>query len=488
MKIYSVRFIFIILFFSSLCLFITGITSEICLGDEVYHYRFAKNIFQSGRRATFDSIYSSPVDTGAYFYNTEPFWHIALAILWKIIGHPSLAAAQFYQVIYYIFLLILVYLFGKRLYGPEEGFYSMFLLATMPAVILYSIVLYIDIAIAVFSLLGLFFIYNKKYFFAGLILGIMYLTKKNGMLLLPSFLGIIIFYNYKLFNLAQKIKTIFLFILPGLIIVILDGIWRSKNLLINYIDYIYIITTRIINNLIHLDLFTKDKMPSSLINPINLVQYLGVSLIFLFIIYFFYKKFQKKDFILWISVISFFILYIPLYKLNSDIRYIMPIVPLLSIIGGKTLTSLNKKSLKFIIILICIIQFFATIYYLSIKRIIPEQLKEGFSYLKQNSLHDSLVIYIESVILEKAERRYTWTEGLHGKLEKILWGNDNDVFSVLKETRVDYIAVKKSRIYDDSKVKHFAAYPKSFVERLPKFNFLKLVFDNKEISIWKINS
>ena len=45
--------------------------------------------------------------------------------------------------------------------------------------------------------------------------------------------------------------------------------------------------------------------------------------------------------------------------------------------------------------------------------------------------------------------------------------------------------MEKSRIYDDTKVKHFGGYPKSFVERLRQFQFFKLIYENKEMMIWE---
>ena len=88
--------LFFLILFSSLLVLIAGLTSVPSLGDEVCHYRFAKDIFNAGRRAAFDSLYDSGSPPG-YFYNSPPLWHILLASLWRLSGKISFPVAQFYH-------------------------------------------------------------------------------------------------------------------------------------------------------------------------------------------------------------------------------------------------------------------------------------------------------------------------------------------------------------------------------------------------------
>ena len=69
----------------------------------------------------------------------------------------------------------------------------------------------------------------------------------------------------------------------------------------------------------------------------------------------------------------------------------------------------------------------------------------------------------------------------------MFWTNkENDIKEIMEINKLDYIVVDKSRIYDDTKVKHFGGYPKSFVERLHTLPFLENIFENQEMSIWAI--
>ena len=158
--------LFLLVFCCSLLILIAGLTSVISLGDEVYHYRFAKDIFNAGHRVTFDSLYDSGNPPG-YFYNSEPLWHMLLASVWKLSSGVSFPVAQFYHTIYYVLLIFFTYLTGKELYGQKQGFYSALIVATIPAIATFSILFYLDIPAACLSVLGLLLIVKRKYLWCG---------------------------------------------------------------------------------------------------------------------------------------------------------------------------------------------------------------------------------------------------------------------------------------------------------------------------------
>ncbi|MGE5197624.1 MAG: hypothetical protein ACM3IL_03860, partial [Deltaproteobacteria bacterium] len=148
---------------------------------------------------------------------------------------------------------------------------------------------------------------------------------------------------------------------------------------------------------------------------------------------------------------------------------------------------LHRKWAKALIIILSTLQFVGTTLYVREKRQIPAGIKEGFDYLKKNTPPDSLIIYPETVILEGANRRFGWAGRLQPALYNLFWNKDDaEVKKILKDSKIDYIAIKKSRFYDDTKVHHYGGYPKSFLERLPKSPNVKLIFDNKEMSIWQV--
>jgi hypothetical protein len=187
-------------------------------------------------------------------------------------------------------------------------------------------------------------------------------------------------------------------------------------------------------------------------------------------------------------VICYFLFFCYIFFPGSDIRYLLPILPLLAVLSSKVIAKYcHIKWLNVPLVILCLLQFGSTALYVRAKRQIPKGIAEGFAYLRSNTAPDALVIYPEYVILEQANRRFAWSGNLSAVLKNLFWDEDESkVRDLLKSYDIDYIAVKKSRIYDDSKVHHFGGYPKSFVERLPKLRFVKLTFDNKDMSIWHV--
>jgi hypothetical protein len=141
----------------------------------------------------------------------------------------------------------------------------------------------------------------------------------------------------------------------------------------------------------------------------------------------------------------------------------------------------------------------------------PAEIKEGFSYIRTHVSRDAVVMYPEYILLEATERRFIWfsffyleqhilinrypgyqwdrySEYKWSDMSRVFFWNPNveDLKRSLRLNKVDYIVIKKNRIYDDSKVKHLGGYPRSFVQKMQEFTFLKLVFENRGMSIWRV--
>jgi len=110
--------IWIIPLLCSIGLLLVGITTELYLGDEIVHYRFAKDIFSAGKRVTFDSLYGKEFSRQMH-YMFPPLWHLLLAFLWKIVGGISFIVAQIYHILYYSLLLIST-AWKKNLWGRRR--------------------------------------------------------------------------------------------------------------------------------------------------------------------------------------------------------------------------------------------------------------------------------------------------------------------------------------------------------------------------------
>lgn len=476
---------------------IAGLTSELSLGDEVSHYRFAKCISYSGRRIVCDPLYASGKPAGMFFI-IEPLWHTLLAIFAKLFGGISSRIAQFYHTIYYALLVLFTYMLGKELYGRRQGLYSALMVASIPAVVVFGILLYLDVPATALSILCFLLIIKRDYFWAGVVLGLMYLTKRNTCFFVPAFIWVVIDQNKE--GLKASIKKAIYFILPSLLFIVPDFLWREHNLdfkiMLNEGGKQKFISSAgnisgIMDRLLRRDSNVRfnEYTNSSFANPLDIIRYFGIALLVGLSIYVISKRYCKKDLILWVPVLCYFVFFCYMFSPISDIRYLLPVMPLLAVISSNAISGiLNKRLFKGILISLCCLQLISTSLFVRTKRLIAPGIKEGFSYLKENTPADAVIIYPEYLILELANRRFVWAGYLPTAIRDIFYSTDYDTIErLLRSHNISYIAIKKSRVFDDTKLKHLGGYPKSFVEKLPKLPFLKLVFDNNEMSIWKID-
>lgn len=467
--------IWTIILICSLGVMITGLMSDLYLGDEIYHYRFAKAIYKSGERVTFDPLFGKNF-THQTYYLVPPLWHILLASLWKIAGGISFPLAQIYQTFYYTLLLFLTYKLGKEIYGGNEGTYSLILISTVPMIVSFDILFYVDIPLSTLTILTFLLISKGRYTLAGFGFGLMYLTKFNG-----PFFGIPFLLIISLLNDKKRLLTkILCFSLPCLLIIIPDIYWRGthsyQEAQLGSIQNIFkMLGTGI----------TQNAPNSTFISVTDNIKYFGLGLIWLLIVYLIKRRFQKKDLLLWIPIFFYFSFFVYFFKINGDIRYLLPITPFLCVIASKGISSCKDRKLIIIFLAVCFIQFFCVLIFVHNERRISSEIKEGINFIKANVPEDGIILYPEYNLTEYTNRRVAWTT-MFWDLEKVLWGDDEFIRNSLKKHKVHYILIKKTRIYDDGVERHLMGYPTSFVNRLPAFHFLELRFNNRELSLWKL--
>jgi 4-amino-4-deoxy-L-arabinose transferase-like glycosyltransferase len=503
--------ILVILLISATSVLITGLTTEVYLGDEVCHYRFAKDIYAAGKRVAFDPLYPSGNPPG-YFYNSEPLWHALLAVIWKLTGGISFPVAQIYHTLYYLLLILVVYLLGIQIYGKKEGAYAALLISSAPMVVSFSILFYLDVPGTAFAALSLLLLLKKRYFLAGLGISLMYFTRRNACFLVPGFLLVLLFIDKD--SLIRKLKNSLFLILPTAISVPFDLRWRKIHIesstfaipgvteKYTSVDTWQYIATRLTKLLWG----SGEYLNSSLVNPRDVIQYFGVALLMGLIFYLLFKRGKKKDTALWIYIGVYLLIFVFFFGMNSDIRYLFPIIPLISVLAASSFSYLERfRWAKSLIVIVCLFQLLGTSFYVHQRRLIPAGIKEGFTFIKQHTPEKALFMYPGYIFIEATGRKFIWASffqvearmrrkkypNLDFKKDKSSLAFWNEKEAEIKETmeinKLDYIVVDKSKIYDDTKVKHFGGYPKSFIEeRLPRLPFVVKIFENQEMSVWEI--
>jgi 4-amino-4-deoxy-L-arabinose transferase-like glycosyltransferase len=481
----------------SLGVMVVGLSSKLYLGDEITHYRFAKGIFTQGERITFDPLFGKNY-ANQVNYLIPPLWHILLAFLWKISGRISFPLAQVYHTIYYALLLFSTYLLGKEIYGEEEGKYSMILVGTMPMIVSFGILFYVDVPLVALTTLTFFLILRRKHLFAGLGFGLMYFTKWSGVAFgIPFLLGIL-FLNYK----GKFLMKILIFSLASLMIILPDIYWREKHAtkeeywignarttLESFVSGVSSNINKWVTPKRHSPKESVEKVSydhnSTFLSIKDHVKYFGLPLLSLLIIYLFKKKYLKKDGLLWIPIFFYFLFFILFFNIDADIRYLLPISPFLCVIVSGRIVSWEKKRLKLLFLAICLFQFLSVLGFVYSQRRITPAIQEGINYIKGNTPEDAIIMYTEYNLTEYTNRRIVWTSNFW-HLGNVFWGNSELTKSLLIKNNVHYILIKKATIYDDKERRHLRGYPLSFVRRLSASQYFELIFDSKELSLWKV--
>ncbi len=168
-----------------------AIGTQPIIGDEARHFRRAMNCYDmplTQMRVTHDPAYPFE-EQGAVLYWDACLWHLGLAMLWKILGNPSMLAAQLYHSLYFVAMALAVYLAGRELYGHRGGLWAWALVVTTPMNLLFGMAFYMEIPVMAFTALAVFLlIHGRPILFGGALAG-MFLTKStSGFVLIPPLL------------------------------------------------------------------------------------------------------------------------------------------------------------------------------------------------------------------------------------------------------------------------------------------------------------
>ena len=487
--------ILLMAFAMTAALLLVGLNSSLYLGDEVIHYRFAQKMFEEGKRLVYDPLYGSGRPPG-YYYVMGPFWHAMLSLIWKLTGGVSFVVAQMYQAAYYAALVIFTFLLGRHLYDDDTALAGAFIAATVPMVVSFSILFYVDVPASAFGVLFFLLLFKERYWLAGLCAAVIYLTKRNACFLLPV-APLLIFVKYKK-NVLKSLFSCVKLAIPGMVVITWDILWRMRNIgsIFKQPPAMHIPKRGLLGQMGFRESFIEDffagggfdpggAQNSVLLDPVDIVKYLGLALIVSMVLYLALRKFRAKDLFLWAPAACYILIFFYFFRLGADIRYLCPVVPFLCLIGGKALAGLDRKFVKSCVVGICVLQFIMTCGYVYAKRQLPPQEQEAFQYIRQNIPDGRFIMYPEPILMVASEKKVIW--GSYKLWPYLFWGTDEERKLTIEMNDLHYIVVKHARIYDDARTRHCGGYPRSFVERLPEMDFAEVIYDNGAVSVWQID-
>ncbi len=500
MRSYDFKVLLILLVLAAGIIFINGMTTDVSLGDESHHYHLTENIYRAGKRVAFDPLYESGNPPG-FFYNDPPLWHLSVATLWRIRGGPSQAIAQLFHLLFFVLLVWMTFLMTRGMMGDKDGWVPGLIIMTVPMVVSFSTILYMDIPVAALSTLSFYLIMKRRYIEGGLASGLAFLTKLNAAFFFPGFLFVIFWRERK--SVWGLLRNLSFFLLPILLIHLPDRYWRQENIAskISHVNF-EVVVSRIAEQAKGgvLGAITggggaiREFFNSYLTNPIDIVKYFGIAFLLLSVFYLvWFKRRNRQDLLFWVPAVSYLLAFLLIFGIRADIRYLLPILPFLIAVIAPTYRQLGKKW-KFAVIGLCLLQFAGTTYYVHQTRQISPALEEGYEYIKQNLPQNALILYPEENLLLYGQRRMVWSmirsirpdqQGIY----TILWTpRERELEKLLRHNGIDYILIKKSRIFDQQKEHHAGGYPRSFVENLEKLSesgqWMR-IFENSELTLWR---
>jgi len=501
------------------CMLAGGLFSNLRFSDEINHFWFARDWYESGKRPAYLGLVDTREELGHYKYRTmAPLWHFGLMLIWKVCAGASKAVAQVYHTGFYVLLISGTYLLAREMYGKEAGWYAAVITATIPMFVAFGIMFFMDMPIAALVPFGLYFIIKKRYFWAGVLMGLMFLTKRNSYFLFPTFFAFTL--SGKSVPVISRFKNGLIFCILILAVTLPDFVYRYRNLgglvvpgdrgrVVQYVG------TQIKTNLFSIWRGARQAslpppaatlqnsqipspttelinfLPSDIRKPSNIPKYLGLSLLVLLAAYLFgiRRFYEKQDLLLVLPVIVYLPLYALFFKDWWGLRYLTPIIPLLAILGSKTLRDGKKKIPAYLIVALCLLQFAAAFAYVIKERRITADEREAFNYIKSEVPPDSRLFTAESFLVSYNTGRPALWEILFGRRDciELFWKADNSrIREILDKHRISHLLIYKGRIYPDHRVRHFGGYPESFVNKLPGVDFLQKVFENDAIVIWQV--
>ncbi|MBN2181971.1 MAG: glycosyltransferase family 39 protein [Sedimentisphaerales bacterium] len=473
---------------------ILGLNSDLYLGDETFHYRYASYLYQTKSRPLYDPS-AGNTEEGKIRYVVEPLWHIGLAVTWALTTGISKTTAQFYHAFYFLLLLIATYLLAKQLYDKERAFYSMLLVGSVPLLVALSIIFHTDVPVTALLTTCFLMLFKKKYLWAGIFLGLSFLCKRNAMFLIPAAAGIIFWAGKD--KLKRKFINLLVFGSVFAVVILPDLYFRIKNFGLN----------SLLHNIVQdwnaspIKDFSKPVYPSKLVpydynnflyTPTAFIRDLGPLLLIFLGIYLLQsilqKKYNRKDFLLFLPILSYILLSLYFFWPILSIRYFFPVIPFLAIIGAGGVSLTKQKYLRYFLIFACIAQFFSASGYTFIKRRIAPPVKQAYEFVRTTTPQNARIMCTKNALALHTGRISIWNSYASlVELPYMFWNADEkEALEILDKYEIGYIFVEKDRIFDDTKRSHLGGYPQSFLEKVANWSSFERIFDNEEVAIWKI--
>lgn len=498
-------------------LFIWALGTLPVIGDESHHFRRAIGYWETAWpqfRITHDPAYP-PEGQCAIQYWEAAGWHLSLALIWKLMGHPSFLVAQVYHLCYLFALGIFTWLAARELFGNRGAWWSWALAMTLPVNLLFGTLLYVEVPEAAMVALAVYAILRQRPLWLGVALaGMFYIKLPSATVLAPpiilaSLLKIHKGWRMRLANTILACGVAFLLLMP-------DLVWRFKHFGSPIIYHATeVIGPRIVYPMIsQLPPVKQSAIPLNILDPYVCLQNFGISGILAgfaaigWSVWALGKTFVRIWRNLWsagiawtlrtlpdqvapevavasIPLLGYFLAYVVLMRMAYDVRYFHPAMLFVALVGGGILSRL--RPLKYVgahqwlvrlggwmLILAMLGQAVCVPRVVHYSRILPPTTVAGYEWIKKNTPQMARVLYLEYNLTALTKRPIVWAAALPRYLFSV---PEQEQMRVLCGLEVEYIAIHPTRVIDQLEPTiEPMGYPRPWVESLRNRPYLTQVF------------
>ena len=475
------------------------------VGDESYHYQRAVSYFEAplpDPRTTCDSSYP-PDGPLAMSYWDAYLWHLALAILWKMLDHPSFLAAQIYHLAYCFVLGVFTYLAGRRVYGHRGGLLAWALVLTVPMTILFSTVFYIEVPFLAATAVTVYMVCRASWLGFGLGLAAMFLMRAQSASVLAAPLVVAAWLALGA-NLRERLRRLAMAAGVWVAAMLPDMLWRWKH-------FGALLIARPPDNPLRMQLMAQLppgewSVPTSLFDPATSVQMLGLTGAFILVLALvlavgalWHSGRQLlhaspgqgpaiPDLSAWafaLPLVTYVGAYAVFLRGLYDVRYLYPATLFAALLAGGCLacqTGLGraggrlawKRAAAWLIALAMAGQFLTVPYVVRKRRLLPTPVREAFAWIREHTPPRARVLYLEYNLRTETGRPIVWTAAAPRYLFSV---PERDQARLLYLLGVEYIAVHPTRLSDPpSPLAEPTAYPRAWVRSLARRPYLTLVY------------
>jgi len=493
--------------------FVAGATSDVVKGDEAYYSMFAEAWYDAGplHRPVYNPLYSSA--EAGYYYTTELLWPFVCSLVWHVTGVAPWSA-QLVQAAFYVLLLGSVYGLGRDLLGPRGALAALLAAVAVPMVGAFSVLLYTDVPAAALSACAALLLLRKRFWAAGVMMGLAYLTKRNTAFLAPA-LAIWAFWTEG--PVWRRLGRVAAFVVPAVLVTLPDWFWR-RACLPAYYEPVSLpqVLARLKTFFAKQALVTTgnggadvatvvDRLwawlgpsagPSRLNSPADLLQYVGAVVPALVALYLVRRAWARADAKVWLAVAVYVVALLAMFTLDTEIRYAMPVIPLVAVVAARGLRGWCQK--PWVLGLVGLVAFGhlgVTAWYVGAQRTLAPGQRAVFEYLRTRTPKDARILYPGEVMVAKARRQAVWSQLKdpesnlsRATITELLGETDPErIRRLLRANGMTHICVEKSRVYADCGEIVGFGYPRSFVERLRTLPFVEKVGgDWPGVELWRV--